>query len=1769
MNDTNDNTRIYEVLFETNPQPMLIFDLETLAFLAVNNAAQSLYGYSIEEFLSKTIKDIRPEEDVGFLMDVLDRYRTEYQDVGAVRHLKKDGTILHVMLQIHNVQWRGRQARHVMITDITKIIHLENSLEQSQSKLKILFDTMAQGVVFQNSKGEIIDFNKAAEHILGLSYSQLIGKNTFEANWKALKGDGSPIRGEDHPAIVALNTGEPVNDFEMGLYNPILGKHIWILVSCIPLTHEGDGHPHQVYSSFTDITAQKELEQNLSLEITRRKILFNMSIDGMVILGSNRSVLECNESFANMLGYSVDEVMQLKVWDWDDVYDSEEKTLGDYPELPKESGYMATRARRKDKTVIDVEVTWVPIEWDAHQNLFCIYRDVTVRNAAERNLRLSEERFQKIFNSTPAAISVLDPVSGQIKDINPSFERLYECTREEAVGKTAQELGILIDSEDMSVIVNRVNANVSKPNYTSEGKTRTGRHLYLMHAIEKTSFNDNEYLIASTIDITQQKVAEIALRKSEEKYKFITEMVDDVIWILDLSTNKFEYVSPSVHKLRGYTPEEVMAESLDKALTPESNLKVKALLESNIPLVMAGQPEVSSPITEIDQPTKSGNIVHTEVATKVLLSPEGLPSKVIGASRDISFRKKVEKHFEDEIRLLDICNNSSTANQLIERVIVHLKEMCKCENASMMVKIVAGIPQVGLTKNQDYFIRTVDSQLADHVWSLPSADGSSSDTCFCINVMNGYESKNKQCSTSFGSFWTNAKTQLFNCEQPCVRSDKKHCVFTTQESIAWFPIKTGSQFIGMLQLDDKKPDFFSEALIAEIESMVNYIGISLSKINAEQELKESSLFLKQVIKGANEGIIVVDAEQNIKVWNTYLSRITGIPDSETLGENAVELFRSIGNTQLKQRIERTLKGEIPEPIEYTIYNKKEDCTIVAWEVLTPLTNVKGTINGVIGIIRDITDRKKAETAAETFSRLYATLSQVNQAIARNNNETELFQIICDVAIEFGKFSLAWIGEYNANSNTIIPIASSSIQGVYLPFTEIELSQPPFNEGLTNKTIQSKDVVFCKDIHADSTMAHWQPYASNGEYHSVAAIPLFRNNDVMGVFSLYAPDVDFFNSQDEADLIREMGLDISFALDAIDAHKKREATDNVLKQTTERLSLATSAAQIGVWDWDISKQTIIWDSQMEVIYEMDSSIDVNYDDWFNFVVGEDRELFQMKIKESLEQSELGECEYRIATNNGNIKYVRSAWRVMRDQYNCAQRMIGISIDVTERKQAIVDRIEREAAEQANRAKSEFLANVSHEIRTPMNAIIGYSELLHQTLRDNKQLMQADSILSSSKSLLNIINDLLDISKIEAGKMDLEFDFFDIHHLLKEIKQLFTAKAAEKNLLLDMTIDDDVPKALFVDETRMGQILINLIGNSIKFTHVGRVYVQMSAKIKSGSTTDITIQVGDTGIGIPIDEQQHVFNPFYQITGQAKRKYGGTGLGLAIAQRYVEMMHGSITIKSEVNKGTVFTIFLPNISYSNDSVTTSVATNEDINLKFNSSTVLVADDNEVNRNLLGDILEHYSLKVVYAKDGKEAFQMAQEYQPDLILLDLRMPEMNGVEAAERLRQNNSTSSIPIVAISASPEISHTSQVKSKLFDDYLTKPILIPKLVLSLKRYLDFTYDPRSEFVTAVIPEGDEKMVLTDELRTNLKRLIKSLETKYTFDYEQTKLSPSFEQIENFGRELELLGLTMGSDYLSEYGKNMSLSAERQDIDASVLFLDLFPNIVEDIKALQTD
>jgi signal transduction histidine kinase/CheY-like chemotaxis protein len=432
------------------------------------------------------------------------------------------------------------------------------------------------------------------------------------------------------------------------------------------------------------------------------------------------------------------------------------------------------------------------------------------------------------------------------------------------------------------------------------------------------------------------------------------------------------------------------------------------------------------------------------------------------------------------------------------------------------------------------------------------------------------------------------------------------------------------------------------------------------------------------------------------------------------------------------------------------------------------------------------------------------------------------------------------------------------------------------------------------------------------------------------------------------------------------------------------------------------------------------------------------------------SELSAISSSVNTNGTRAK----SWGIFLAVIACLSCIITFWYFVSQgqRQQKLIktlDASEKKVREMAQ-IKEQFMANMSHEIRTPMNAILGFTTLLQRTRLDNTQEEYVGSINSSAENLLAIINDILDLSRIEAGMMQIEKIPFNLKEILNSVTTMLSLKAKNKNLYLKTVADDHLPAVLKGDAIRLTQILMNIVGNGLKFTHEGGVTLEVNEVSRKGKKIFIRFMVSDAGIGIESEKLKNIFERFQQAETDTSRRYGGTGLGLSIVKQLVELQNGEITVSSTPDKGSVFTIILPYETTTeaikeSDKIFNVVQENLPQDIKL-----LLVEDNKMNRQLMKHLLHQWKIDFDIAVNGIEAVKLVRNHEYDLILMDIQMPEMDGYTATKKIR-NELHSSIPIIAMTAHALAGEKEKCLSLGMNDYLSKPIDEKNLYKQITKY----------------------------------------------------------------------------------------------------------------------
>ncbi|MDH3972937.1 MAG: ATP-binding protein [Deltaproteobacteria bacterium] len=544
-----------------------------------------------------------------------------------------------------------------------------------------------------------------------------------------------------------------------------------------------------------------------------------------------------------------------------------------------------------------------------------------------------------------------------------------------------------------------------------------------------------------------------------------------------------------------------------------------------------------------------------------------------------------------------------------------------------------------------------------------------------------------------------------------------------------------------------------------------------------------------------------------------------------------------------------------------------------------------------------------------------------------------------------------------------------------------------------------------------------------------------------------------------------------------------------KSEIETFTRSQKMAHCGNWEWNIVTDVLLWSDEIYRIFGLQpQQFGATYEAFLQSVHPHDRARVAEAVEKAMnDPHEHYSVEYRVLRPDGSVRTVHEMGKVVWNEERKATYMSGTVQDITERKEAENELKEaKEAAETANRIKSSFLANMSHELRTPLNAIIGFAEMLGYDRYTSKEQKEKIAIINrSSDHLLNMINDVLDLSRIEAGHVEVEPESFNLPLMLKDIGQMFEVRAEKAGLAFELSLHQALSRYVKTDVGKLRQIIINLLGNALKYSREGGFSLHARTMPVEGEPgmTILQLKVEDSGPGISPEYVDRIFEPFFQ----AKEDQNGSkssGLGLVITKSFVELMGGEISVESRPGKGTLFSVELPVAqAEAVEAMSVKAAPREVLGLEPGQPSwrILVVEDNMENRLLLSSLLKEAGFEIREAVNGKEAVDLFQQWEPHFIWMDMRLPVMDGYEATAKIRSLPKGNKVKIVAITASALREQHKRILDSGCNAVVTKPFKRREIFHALERYLDvsYTYEEEKE-----VKADEEEITLTSDMLTDL-------------------------------------------------------------------------------------
>lgn len=851
-----------------------------------------------------------------------------------------------------------------------------------------------------------------------------------------------------------------------------------------------------------------------------------------------------------------------------------------------------------------------------------------------------------------------------------------------------------------------------------------------------------------------------------------------------------------------------------------------------------------------------------------------------------------------------------------------------------------------------------------------------------------------------------------------------------------------------------------------IKGFISNLRDVSSQIKANQTLsKERDIFTK--IAATSPGLIY-SMRQNLDGSFCYpyasdvIKEIYGF-SFEEIKNNATKIFNQIHPEDFKEvmtKLLNTKKNLVPLKGEYRYFHPTKG---LVWHEVNslPVLESEGTVI-CHGITTDITERIEVKQKLLKVSRLYLFISQINQMIVRTKDQETLFKEACNIAVDIGEFKMAWLGLIDSNDKNIYPVIVTSKEKQHSEIIENIITDKYIIDEFGPAGTAIKEGIYhvCNDIANHKKGIPWRDEALQLGYQSVISLPLKKFETIFGVFTLYAGEKNFFDAE-EIDLLKEASGDIAFALELFDKERLKEKAEREVVESEIRYHTLTEYSPVGIFRTDATGYTTFVNPSWCKISGLSFEEAIG-NGWLNAVHEEDKIALAQGWEKSSNIGEISLSEYRFVRHNGSIAWVMGQAIPEINEKNEVTGYVGTITDITDRK-ALENQmmIAKEEAETANKSKSNFLANMSHEIRTPLNGIIGFTHLLMKTELNDNQFDYMSTVNESAASLLEIVNDVLDFSKIESGKLELHIEEVDLYKVISQIIDLFKYQSINKNINFVFNIDKNVSQYILADSIKIKQIVVNLLSNALKFTEFGEIRLDVTEEQSSKKNyATIKFSVKDTGIGIKPNNHKKIFSSFEQEDNSTSRKFGGTGLGLTISNQLLELMGSKLQLSSIYGKGSnfYFTINVKKFTYNKNIKSKQVNHNTDNKISIfenkDPKKILIVEDNQINMLLVKTLIKKLipNSIIISAFDGNESVEQFLKEQPDLILMDIQMPNKNGYEATIEIRKLEALSRTPIIAVTAGIFTGEKEKCFEIGMDDYLPKPIVINDLENIILKWL---------------------------------------------------------------------------------------------------------------------
>ncbi len=1624
----------FEAVFAAANAGLMILDRQ-LRYVQINEAMAELNGICVADHIGRLLREVLPELAATLepmLQEILDTGKPilDYEVAGETP--KQPGILRYWQASYYPL--RDENGLVFGVGAIVIEISERKRAEKEQARLTAILEATSDLVGVADASGHNIYLNKAGQKMLGISPEE--AGSQFSINSVLAPSARAKFRDEVFP--IALREGTWAGEI---LFVSRDGQEV--PVSQVLIVHKTEAGEIEFISTIArDIRDRKKAEEERQLLVTTiensRDFIGVASMDGRPLL--------MNQAGLDLVGLSsLDEARTKHITDFFMAEDLDFVQQSILPALMKEGGWRSDYRFRHFVTgqPIPVDYTLFLIkhpETNEPIGIASITRDIRDRKTAEDVLKQSEERFRSLTEATAQIIWIAN-ADGFVAIEQPTWTAFTGQTFDHYKGWGWLDT---IHSDDRAIVASSWSAAIgNRTPYEGEFRMRRydGEYRYMSCRavpILNADGSIREWVGANT-DITDRFQAQEALRDRNVLLTSILESTPDIIVVKDRECRHVA-VNSNLANFYGKPIEEILGKDDSELLPPASAVPMMA---KDRQIVETGTTETYEEEVSNGE-SGSSYFLTTKAAWR---DAEGNILGIIATARNINDRKQVEAELRERNALLN--------------------------------SILESTPDFVVVKDREGRYVAINSNAANFL-GKPSEEIIGKDD---LEIL------------------PNAAREMMAKDRQIMAAGVAE---TYEEDIS--PDETPTTF-----LTTKAPWRDTKGNILGIIATTRDIS---DRKQAEQKLRQTL----EMLDLASDAIIIRDMDDRIIYWNQGAEKLYGWTKAEVVGQYIHTFLETVFPTPLETVLAEFFQdGSWEGELYHTTRDRRHIIVGSRW---TLQRDGEGKPCAQLEINNDISDRKQAEDAIKQSEERYRSLivatsqiawtadaegrspdlpswraytgqteaevvglgwldaihpddrEQTNQVWMEAVQTRSLYEIEYRIRGADGNYRYfqargvplldedgnirEWIGictdihdrkqaedaiKQSEERYRSLILATSQI--VWITDPEGRCEDTPSMRAYTGQT--EAEVVgygWLDTIHPDDREGTVQVWSEAVQTKSLYEME----------YRLRAADGNYRYFQARAvPILNEEGSIREWVGTSIDIHDRKQAED-AIKQSEERYRSLIAATSQMVWTADAEGRAP--DLPSWRAYTGQTEAQMVGLGWLDAIHPDDRERTNQVWMEAVQTKTLLEIEYQIRSADGNYRYFQARGVPLLDEDGSIREWIGTCTDIHDRKQTeIVQAKAREAAEAASRAKSEFLANMSHELRTPLNGIMGYAQILQRSkFLNEEERSRINVIYQCGSHLLTLINDILDLSKIEAQKVELMPTDFHFPAFLQGVAEMCRIRAEIKGIHFHFPSSPELPIGICADEKRLRQVLINLLSNAIKFTDEGSVtfIVSFAAEGK------IRFEIRDTGTGIAQDQLQAIFQPFEQV-GDRRRQTEGTGLGLAISQRIVELMGSTIQVQSEMNVGSIFW-FDANISQAEEWVKTSQIDDRGqiIGIKDRQPKIVVIDDKWANRSVISNLLSPIGFEVSEANDGQEGWEKILEVQPDLIVTDLLMPEVDGFELIKRVRESENFQDLIIIVSSAS--VFETDQYRSLEAgaNAFIAKPVQATELLQKLQQYLELEW-----------------------------------------------------------------------------------------------------------------